>query len=95
MPRCFIEGCDADVSKQPNNFYTPWLNNTIPWTVDNTPDQCNRYNHTWTSLEECQQPGTPIDPEMIAECDNWIYDTSLFESTIVTEVCLLIAVKSC
>lgn len=85
--RCFVEGCDADysVSSESNHFFTPWLNNTIPWKEDNTPDQCNRYNYTWTNLEECQQPDAPTDPTMIVGCDHWIYDTSLFQSTIVTE----------
>ncbi|XP_046657878.1 organic cation transporter protein-like [Daphnia pulicaria] len=80
--RCYIENCDADYSASETNSPI-WLNNTIPWNDDNTPDQCQRYNYTWTNVEECQAPGAQMDSEIT--CDRWVYDTSQFQSTIVSD----------
>jgi hypothetical protein len=84
--RCYIENCDADYSASETNQFCPiWLNNTIPWNDDNNnPDQCQRYNYTWTNVEECQAPGAQMDSEIT--CDRWVYDTSQFQSTIVSDV---------
>ncbi len=84
--RCYIENCDADdySASETNQFSPIWLNNTIPRNDDNTPDQCKRYNYTWTNVEECQAPDAQIDSEIT--CDRRVYDTSQFQSTIVTDV---------
>ena len=82
--RCYVENCDSDSSSQ---FSPIWLNNTVPWNDDNTPDQCKRYNYTWANLEECQTIEAPIDSEMM--CDRWVYDKSQFQSTIVTDVTIV------
>lgn len=88
QPRCYIENCDEPNSEK--NQYSPtWLNNTVPWGDDNTPDQCNSYNYTWANLYECQDSNAPVDEEMVKHCDEWVYDTSLFISTVVTDVSIL------
>ena len=80
--RCYIDGCENRTSI---DFQPSWLNNTIPWDDDNLfIAQCFRYNRTWSDPDECQ---LNIDDDYsLQECNEWIYDESVFHSTIVTQV---------
>ena len=94
--RCFIEGCDTDVDSQGQSgldyFTPPWLNNTIPGWGDESSSsesrlkrQCYFYNQTWNNVEECIA-GSNVDIDQEIQCSEWVYDDSIFGSTIVTEV---------
>ncbi len=71
--------------------FTPdWLsNNTLPWREPpkNRFAQCSRYNHTWQNASECSET-TSAEAAFFDEerCDEWVYDQSTFQSTIVSDV---------
>ena len=50
-------------------------------------DRCYRYNKKDPRLT-CRPHYKQdlVDPDVLEKCDRWIYDTSTFKSTIVTEV---------
>ncbi|KAG7170321.1 Solute carrier family 22 member 2-like [Homarus americanus] len=67
-------------------------NFSIPWTSKNGYAKCEYYNHNYTTLlpqlvtEE--GPGLhhlPINASTTT-CDSWVFDESLFQSTLVSEV---------
>jgi MFS transporter, OCT family, solute carrier family 22 (organic cation transporter), member 4/5 len=89
--RCFVDGCD-DIESQGglDYFSPPWVNNTIPGWESSSNDnrikrQCYVYNQTWNNIEECLV-GSNVDIDQEIQCSEWIYDDSIFGSTIVTEV---------
>ncbi|EFX66628.1 hypothetical protein DAPPUDRAFT_302495 [Daphnia pulex] len=92
--RCFVDGCD-DVESQGQDgldyFFPPWLNNTIPgWegesssTDNRIKRQCYVYNHTWNNVEECLA-GSNVGIDQEIQCSEWVYDDSIFGSTVVTD----------
>lgn len=78
-----------------DEFAPQWLNNTLPgWgniessvTGDRLERQCYRYNRTWINVDECLVGDSNIDSYGVEKCDRLVYDTSVFQSTLVTEVC--------
>jgi len=85
-----VEGCDNSNNTN-SEFYPNWINNTIPWDeLAKRPgfSRCYMYNHTWENVEECNIGDNDILIEnQVKTCDDqWIYDTSIFGSTIFTEV---------
>ncbi|XP_046458204.1 organic cation transporter protein-like [Daphnia pulex] len=89
--RCFVDGCDEVESQGQGDFSHPWLNNTIPgWEDDASSSdnrikkQCYVYNHTWNNVEECLA-GSDVNIDQEIQCSEWVYDDSIFGSTIVTE----------
>jgi hypothetical protein len=73
-------------------FSPPWLNNTIPgWegesssTDNRIKRQCYVYNHTWNNVEECLA-GSDVGIDQEIQCSEWVYDDSIFGSTVVTDV---------
>lgn len=87
--RCFVDECD---SINATNEFTPvWLNNTIPWGEDFNKNlrQCYLYNVTWTSLEACILGDSGVTEENLKQCEKWVFDTSVFDSTIFSEVCII------
>ena len=94
--RCYVEGCDVvnNSTGLVDEFAPSWLNNTLPgWggvessvTGDRLERQCYQYNHTWTNVDECLAGDSSIDDNQVEKCDRWVYDTSVFQSTLVTEV---------
>ena len=79
--RCYVDGCESNGTE----FSPEWLNNTVPWDESSMRwSQCDIYNHTWNSVEECIQGD--IDNEDPIRCQNWVYDTTVFSSTIFTTV---------
>lgn len=80
--RCFIEECENRTSL---DFEPPWLENVIPWKDENMfVRQCQRYNETQFDSDQCQSNAT--DADSFQECQEWVYETSIFHSTLVTEV---------
>ncbi len=85
-----MEGCD-NLNNTDSEFYPSWINNTIPWDqFAKRPgfSRCYMYNHTWKNVDECILGDKDILIEnQVKTCDDqWIYDTSIFSSTIFTEV---------
>merc|ERR550534_3453730 len=79
--RCFIEECENRTSL---DFEPPWLENVIPWKDENLfVRQCQRYNETQFDSDQCQSNAT--DADSFQECQEWVYETSIFHSTLVTE----------
>ena len=72
--RCKIDGC--------NDTESIW-----PGIGSGSTTACYRYNTTDPNLL-CRAPNLDIDDvNDLEKCDQWTYDTSIFESTIVTDVC--------
>ncbi|XP_046647945.1 organic cation transporter protein-like [Daphnia pulicaria] len=92
--RCFVDGCDEVESQGQDGmdyFSPPWLNNTIPgWegesssTDNRIKRQCYVYNHTWNNVEECLA-GSDVGIDQEIQCSEWVYDDSIFGSTVVTD----------
>lgn len=90
-----MDGCDIidNSTGLVDAFSPPWLNNTLPgWDSEGSSNsdrlerQCYKYNHTWTNVDECLAGDETIQRDEIEKCDQIVYDTSVFGSTIVTEV---------
>lgn len=82
--RCLVPGCDNQTAP---DFSPVWLNNTVPTDnllVNPTSGKCQRWNHTWHDVQECIT-GSDTGQTLLS-CDRWIFDTSVYQSTIVTEV---------
>lgn len=76
--RCVVPGCD-DNSTQFNEDFVNW---TIP-----EGDKCNYWkpvNNESMSADQCSRDDF-METEKV-NCSQWVYDTSLFTSTTVTEV---------
>ena len=79
-----------------DEFYPSWLNNTLPgWNNNNGEGEtcesrlerhCYLYNQSWANVDECRLGGNIDDDTQLERCDQWVYDTSTFQSTIITEV---------
>ena len=76
--RCMVQGCDNDTDFSWSNYSSE----------HDLKDGCYRYNLTVTdSILHCDPRNiSSIEPALLEKCDQWMYDTSTFESTIFTEV---------
>ena len=76
---CKMQNECANVSIAPPNC----LDANVPARVD----KCYRYNNK-DPQRMCQPYYTHdiVDADLLEKCDSWIYDTSTFTSTLVTEV---------
>ncbi|EEC15303.1 organic cation/carnitine transporter, putative [Ixodes scapularis] len=75
--RCYIEGCDNNKTR----FHEPWASFAIP---EGSPSdvQCFKYSRVSPTNSTC----LASDFSNISRgCDRWIYATTEFEETIVTE----------
>ncbi|CAN7983875.1 unnamed protein product, partial [Ixodes pacificus] len=75
--RCYIEGCDNNKTR----FHEPWASFAIP---EGSPSdvQCFKYSRVSPTNSTC----LAADFSNISRgCDRWIYATTEFEETIVTE----------
>ena len=72
-----------------NDEHRAAINRSIPWEKDDDDDvysSCNLYR---TDINTTFSAGNvPINTSTM-ECDSWVYDESVFESTFITKVCLL------
>ncbi|XP_059353609.1 organic cation transporter protein-like isoform X2 [Daphnia carinata] len=85
--RCFVEACDENVTTLSNNgsyFAPPWLNQVIPLHKEKAIAQCYRYNITWARNKHCDLNQSMHDT-LLEKCSHWVYDTSVFRSTIVSD----------
>ena len=83
--RCYVDGCETATGTP--EFQPQWINHTVPWyQADPTLRQCRRYNHTWIDPAQCIKGSPDVDGSKLIKCHEWVYDTSLFHSTIVTDV---------
>jgi len=79
--RCYVNGCE---NATVNEFQPVWINHTVPWYQgDPVLRQCRRYNVTWNVPAQCLEDDI-VDVDLV-KCHQWVYDTSLFRSTIVTD----------
>lgn len=74
---CQLEGC-------------PSSNSTWAWSMDNSSqDACYRYNQSLIDADDYCKPyyksSDANDSSLLEKCDSWNYNTSVFESTIVTD----------
>ncbi|CAN7989257.1 unnamed protein product, partial [Ixodes hexagonus] len=76
--RCYIEGCDNAKTR----FHEPWASYAIP-EASPSDVQCFKYTRVnRTTTTTCLQ----TDFSNVSErCGQWVYDTTEFEETIVTE----------
>jgi hypothetical protein len=58
-------------------------NQTI--ALDSKKDGCNFDNNSWTHSRQCNFKNSS-DGTFLEKCDRWVYDTSMFHSTIVSDV---------
>ena len=77
---CFLEDCVNTTSATAS----PWLNESA------VEDVCYRYNRNITDPDQHCKPhyidDEVHDEDLLEKCDSWTYDTSVFNSTIVTDV---------
>ncbi|KAI9559821.1 hypothetical protein GHT06_013828 [Daphnia sinensis] len=84
--RCFLEECDENVtafSSNGSSFAPLWLNQVIPLHREKAIAQCYRYNIT-LAYKQCDR-NQSIHDTFLKKCSRWIYDTSVFRSTIVSD----------
>ena len=81
MIRCAVDGCDNGTA---STFEPFWLNNTMPWNWTETRTGCDIYNYTWNQ-DTCSS-GIPPDSQIPVPCNEWVYDTTAFDTTILTDV---------
>ena len=76
--RCLVDGCA-------NGTDIPWNNFT---SIVDLKDSCYRFNFTVTDPDQHCHPQniSHIESSLLEKCDAWTYDTSIFESTIFTDV---------
>ncbi|EFX65785.1 hypothetical protein DAPPUDRAFT_332857 [Daphnia pulex] len=79
--RCFVDGCDDDVSPQ---YMADWMDQILIQDLQFDPKH-------W----QCEFPNLAILPECAVNitvndaCSRWIFDKSIFSSTIVTDFLLV------
>lgn len=80
--RCFVENCDE------NTTISSGLYQAVPLHEKKAVAQCYRFNITTAHNKSCHFNKSNHDafPE---KCNRWVYDTSVFHSTLVTDVSLL------
>ena len=78
--RCLVNGCDNETDPI---YDQPWLNMTIPLDDKGKFDRCHRYDVNWTDVDQCLVGSSVLQN---VTCDQWVFDTSIFEDTVVTEV---------
>ena len=73
-----VQGCGNDTDFSWSNYSSE----------HDMKDGCYRYNLTVTDpILHCDPHNiSSIEPALLDKCDQWMYDTSTFESTIFTEV---------
>jgi len=76
--RCLVDGCA-------NGTDIPWNNFT---STGYFRDSCYRFNFPVTDPDQHCHPQniSHIEESLLKKCDAWTYDTSIFESTIFTDV---------
>ncbi|XP_076063522.1 organic cation transporter protein-like isoform X2 [Oratosquilla oratoria] len=82
--RCKIPICDTDDSCYEQDF----LNETIPFDEDGKLDTCTYYRYTGTNVtagDEGECPVSDFDRNDPVQCSEWVYDTSIFYSSTVSE----------
>lgn len=86
--RCKIPSYSYDTYEVQSDWHNILINQSIPWTKEDgvwSLSSCNRYiRHNGTMLHNLAQ-----HVNMSTEsCNQWVYDTSKFTSTFITQVSL-------
>lgn len=79
--RCAIPGLSNDTFEIQNEQHAQLIAEYIPVAADGTLSSCDIYERKFNRFAEIFGNGTKI-----ISCDRWVYDTSIFVDTVITEV---------
>ena len=78
-----MEGCDNDkIMNISTRDFTP-QNKSIQ--LSSKKDHCHFHNDSWIDSHRCHFKNSS-DGTFLEKCHRWVYDTSVFHSTIVSDV---------
>jgi hypothetical protein len=79
----FFFRCQLPYEYENATYNLPEINMTIPWDSEsNSWSSCSRLDVNFTS----DYLNAGIATNKSVKCDKWIYDTSVYKSSVVTEV---------
>ena len=102
--RCAIPGLDNDTYAIQNEFHQRLVNLTIPPAVpnddDDVYDKCRMYEYTHTDMLVFYDVYKATNLSSIPNrtsvtCEQWVYDDSVFTSTLAAEVIISKILHAC
>ncbi|RXG59883.1 Solute carrier family 22 member 27 [Armadillidium vulgare] len=84
---CAVPGCDNFSSSEDLSYQQDFLNFTTPsyTSTGSSYSSCQRYGRDNDSIDTSTCAPSNFDSKIVEDCSEFVYDTSLFQSTLVTE----------